>query len=88
MPIIQNTQPALVQDKAGLLRTGALEGLQLPVLMIRGAQSMPVIGLIHAALGARIPQVRDVVIAGAGHMVPLTHADAVASEIRALLDQA
>ena len=71
--------PVIEHDAAGLLpRLGAVT---MPVTLISGAQSPPVIGAVHAALAQAMPQARRVVIAGAGHMVPVTHAVEVAAVI-------
>lgn len=68
----QNT--ALVDDAAGLLGFGRLEGLGLPVLVLQGACSPPVIDAINTELARRLPQVARAVVPGAGHMLPITHA--------------
>jgi len=60
---------------------GALEAIRQPVLLIEGAQSPPIVGAVHNVFAARIPNVRRVVVAGAGHMAPITHPKAVAGEI-------
>jgi len=73
--------PFLDDDRAGLLAPGRLEGLALPVLLIAGGDSHPVIEAIHGALAARMPQADRVVVAGAGHMLPVTHAAQVADAI-------
>lgn len=83
--IVGETSRALNEDSIGLLTPGRLESLKMPVLLIRGARSEPVIKGIHDALAARIPVVRQACISGAGHMVPLTHPDAVAAEILTFL---
>ena len=75
--------PAIEDDNAGLLASGALTRLICPVTLIRGAGSPPVIGAIHRALCSLIPQARDHVVAGAGHMSPLTHPADVAAVIQA-----
>ncbi len=77
--LITLADPAIAEDNAGLLDAGRLEALDIPVTLVRGRETRPVVGAIHAALAARLPQARDHVIAGAGHMVPLTHASAVAA---------
>lgn len=86
MPFIRETEPVLLQDTAGLLPEGRLETLTCPTLLVRGQHTEPVIAAIHATLERRIPGAVDVVVAGAGHMVPITHPDAVAGHIRTLLD--
>lgn len=78
---------ALNADSAGLLVPGRLEQVGVPVLLIRGAESAPIMAAIHDALAARLPDVRQVVVAGAGHMLPLSHAGEVAAEIGAFLDR-
>ena len=88
MPFIHETEPALLRDAKRLLRPGGLEAISCPTLLIRGAQTEPVIGAIHKTLARRIPGAADVIIEGAGHMVPITHPTPVAHHIRALLDQA
>ena len=69
--------PAIEGDNFGLLTSGRIEALTIPVTLIAGANSQPVIAAIHAALATRIPQARRVTIPDAGHMVPLTHPEAV-----------
>lgn len=86
MTFIQETETCLLQDTAGLLQAGRLEGIDCPVLLIRGQKSEPVIAAIHATLARRIPGAVDTVVDGAGHMVPITHPGHVARHIRALLD--
>lgn len=71
--------PVLLEDSAQLLRPGALEALDLPVQMIRGAQSPAVVQAIHASLGQRLPRAVERVVPGAGHMLPISHAAEVAA---------
>lgn len=73
--------PLLHDDRSGLLAPGRLERLALPVLLIEGGDSPPVIGAIHDALAARLPQVDRVVVPGAGHMLPVTHPRETAAAI-------
>ncbi|WP_226782118.1 alpha/beta fold hydrolase [Oceaniglobus trochenteri] len=61
------------RDGAGLLVPGRMERLTMPVTLIRGERSPPVIAAVHRALIARLPQAEERVVAGAGHMLPLTH---------------
>jgi lipase len=75
--LIPAAAPAIEQDNVGLLNSGLIEGLRMPVTLISGANSPPVIAAIHAELARRIPQARIVTIPDAGHMVPVTHPKAV-----------
>ena len=79
--LIVAADPALEGDTAGLLGHGRLEALGVPVLLIEGQRSPPVIGVIQSELARRLPQARRVVIEGAAHMVPVTHAMQVAALI-------
>lgn len=71
------------EDAAGITSPERLSKLDIPVTLIRGDAGQPVIKAIHDALAARIPNATDHVIAGAAHMLPVTHMDQVAAVIRA-----
>ena len=68
-------------DVNGQAAPGALEAVRCPVLLIEGAGSPPIVAAIHDALQARLPNVRREVVAGARHMVPITHPRQVARAI-------
>ena len=74
---IRAQNPVLLDDAAGLLRPDGLEALRVPVLMIEGGDSPPIIDAVQGALCARLAQVTRLVVPGAGHMVPITHPDVV-----------
>lgn len=76
---------ALCDDPTGMLAPGSLSGLTMPGLLLEGSASPRIISHINAALSRRMPNVRRAVIAGAGHMLPITHPTQVACEIGALL---
>jgi pimeloyl-ACP methyl ester carboxylesterase len=84
MRIIPGQDASLVDDRAGLLAPERLARVGVPVLL-RGDRSPPVTAAINAALAARLPEAREAVIAGAGHMAPLTHPQEVAGALRAFL---
>jgi lipase len=84
--LIPAQNPVLLDDAAGLLRAGGLEGLRMPVLLVEGADSPEIIDAVHGALAARLPQVTRLIVQGAGHMVPITHPDLVARAVQAHLD--
>jgi pimeloyl-ACP methyl ester carboxylesterase len=62
-----------------------LEGLKIPTLVMRGEHALPAIVATNDGLARRLGNARNVVITGAGHMGPITHARAVAAEIEGLL---
>lgn len=71
--IIPAQDVAIFGDNAGQLRPGRLEALNIPVLLLEGARTMPIIRAIHPALAARLPDAQRQVIEGAGHMAPISH---------------
>ena len=85
MNLIVAQGPSLAADTGGLLRAAGLEGIGVPVLLVEGARSPPVIGAIMAELARRLPRAKRLVVPGAGHMVPITHPAAVADGIAAHL---
>jgi pimeloyl-ACP methyl ester carboxylesterase len=78
---------ALLDDSAGLLAYLRLEALGVPVLLVEGAESPPIIDAVQEELARRLPQARRLIVPGAGHMVPITHPDIVARAVQAHLDE-
>lgn len=76
---------AIAGDNAGILTPAALSRITMPVLLVEGTASPPVIHAVQSGLAARLPQSRRVVVAGAGHMVPQTHPVPVAAEISRMI---
>ncbi len=79
---------SLRRDTGGLLRYMGLESLGVPVLLVEGGGSPPVIDAIMGELARRLPMAERLVVPGAGHMVPITHPEAVAAAIRKHLHRA
>ncbi|MFZ3580924.1 alpha/beta fold hydrolase [Loktanella sp. DJP18] len=79
MPLIMAGVPAIQDDIHGV--ADRLGRITVPVTLIRGETSLPIIPAIHAAIRAAVPQARDHVVGGAGHMVPMTHTADVAAII-------
>ena len=59
----------------------------MPVLLLSGAQSQEVMPVINAGLARRLSDARCKIIAGAGHMVPITHPEETAAQLRAFWSQ-
>lgn len=78
--------PVLLDDAAGLLRYLGLESLGIPVLLIDGALSPPIIDAVQSELMRRLPMAQRLTVPGAGHMVSITHPAAVAPIVQAHLD--
>lgn len=86
--LIAAQNPTLLDDQAGLLRPGGLEAIRVPVLLVEGGASPPIVAAVHEALMARMPGAQRLVVPGAGHMVTITHAGAVAPRLQRHLDGA
>lgn len=85
MPFIAETEPCLFEDDKTLLEPGRLERITCQTRLIRGSKTEPVIEAIHRTLERRIPNAVDVIVDGAGHMVPITHPDQVARIIAGII---
>jgi pimeloyl-ACP methyl ester carboxylesterase len=79
------SQPFLRDDNAGLLQPGRFARATMPVLLIDGGASGDMVDAISTSIARRLPNVTRKAIDGAGHMAPITHPQAVSSEIRRFL---
>lgn len=85
LSLVQAAEDAVFRDSNGLLAPGRIEAITAPVLLVEGAESPAIIDAIGTALGRRLPNVARLVVPGASHMVPLTHARKIAPKIAAFL---
>ncbi len=81
MPLLAAAAPALFDDVAGLLDPDRLSLVAMPVLLLEGTASPPIISAICEGLERRLGDATRAIITGAGHMAPLTHARAVGADI-------
>ena len=88
MQLVIDTNAFLMEDRANILREGGLESIDAPVMLIAGADSPPIVHDIADTLAARLPDVGRASVPGAGHMLPLTHPQAVADLVRMNLERA
>lgn len=73
IPMVFATGCELEDDPSNQLAPGRLEALTMPVLLLEGTESHPVVADIQATLARRIPKAQRKIIQGAGHMLPMTH---------------
>lgn len=73
----------LLDDQAGLLRYMGLESIGVPVLMVEGGASPPIVHAVQDELARRLPNVSRLVVPEAGHMVPISHPAVVAKAVMA-----
>lgn len=78
------TEPVLMHDTANIL--ARLPLLHTPTLLMRGANSPPVIAEITTHLSQAIPNTSQHTIPYAAHMAPITHPEQTASAINAFLN--
>lgn len=88
LPLVVAGEAAIRDTPAPRLRLADLAPLAMPVLLIGAAVSPPVAGQILDVIAAALPRSHRVTIAGAGHMLPVTHPGPVAAAIRAFLGPA
>lgn len=63
-----------------------IRGMDLPVLLVEGDRTDPIIHAVQDVLEENFPRVTRRIVAGAGHMVPITHAPQVAALLREFLN--
>lgn len=86
IPVVQACNDALFNDSANMLAPGVLNSLTMPVLLLRGAQTHPVIDVINEGLARRIPNAESHVVPGAGHMLPISHPQETARYLKKFWD--
>jgi lipase len=85
MPLVGESERDLHTGSERSLHLDALRSITVPVLLVEGADSPPVVAKILDAVATRLPQARRLAIPGARHMLPVTHPDTLAAAIRAEL---
>lgn len=83
MQVVPQSFDTLYLDDKGVLLPGALEPVAMPVLLLSGGESQPVMPLINDGLARRLADARSIVVPQAGHMLPITHAGETAALLRA-----
>lgn len=83
--VVPDTHAFLCDDTAGLLAPGALDACEIPTVIMRGEHAHSAIIATNDGLAARMPNAKQSVIGGAGHMAPISHPKAVAQVVAELL---
>ncbi|NIZ14375.1 alpha/beta fold hydrolase [Phaeobacter sp. HF9A] len=78
----------LYEDVTGLLAPGALESLPMPVYLVMGEETQPIMRAVMAALSERIPAAKEAEVPGAGHMLPVTHPQVLAGLLETFWQEA
>ena len=79
--ILASSASIITPEVAGPIMAGLPE-LKMPVLLMEGTESPAVIAAINDVIAARVPGIKRQVLAGAGHMGPITSASTVAQMMR------
>lgn len=66
--------PMVLEDGPGLLAPGRLEAIRVPVLLVEGNLSPPIVAAVNRALARRLPHAHCMTVPEAGHMLPISHA--------------
>ncbi len=82
---VVNGSPALFGIGAASMALTDIARIDIPVLLIEGDATHEIIPAIMNALQGCLSNVDRVVVKGAGHMVPITHACEVGKTLRAFL---
>ncbi|WP_232825544.1 alpha/beta fold hydrolase [Albibacillus kandeliae] len=86
--IVPACNTVVTQDRPGLMKPESLARVTMPVLLMRGSTTEEIIGVVNDGLAARLPQARNVVVEGAGHMLPVSHPVETARELKSLFETA
>lgn len=85
MPFVWRSEAEIALPQTATLDAASLRRITAPTLVITGAASPASIGAIAEGLAQVMPDLRQVEIPGAGHMVPITHPAEVSAAIRGFL---
>lgn len=80
--VVPSTEGALFRDTGQMLRPERMARAAMPIHVLSGAQTHPIIPVIAEGLCRRLPRATHAQIAGAGHMLPITHPVETAAELR------
>jgi len=83
--VVPDTVGFLYDDNAGLLRDGVLDRLKVPAILVRGEHAAPAVKAVTAGLTRRMGNAEEVIIAGAGHMAPISHPVEVGTAFKQVL---
>ncbi|MFD2173320.1 alpha/beta fold hydrolase [Rhodobacter lacus] len=87
MPMVRNISAANFEDPGRIWRDDGIEGIEVPVMLIHGDKSPPIVAEVCAAIAARMADVGTACIPGGGHMLPATHAQQVTELIALNLER-
>ncbi|MFD0911670.1 alpha/beta fold hydrolase [Ruegeria arenilitoris] len=81
--VVGAVEGPLFRDTTGLLAPTAMARADMPILLLHGSASHPIMAVVNAGLCDRLPNARQGVVEGAGHMLPISHPGETAAQIDA-----
>nr|WP_217360867.1 alpha/beta hydrolase [Ruegeria sp. HKCCA5426] len=82
VPVVPAVKEAVFDDQKGFLKPGVLDRATVPILILSGTKSNPVMPVIGQGLQNRLPNASYDVVEGAGHMLPISHPAATAKLVQ------
>lgn len=82
MWLIDIQRHAILEDNDWRMTLDDLAAMEMPALVMHGAESPPVMAAMSEVTAAHLGRARVIEVAGAGHMLPITHAAEVARHLR------
>lgn len=86
--IVPACSPSIIEDRPGLTKPGALDMVSMPVLLLRGDQTEDIVAAVNDTFERVLPNAQNVVVPGAGHMLPVSHPKETADALRGLFARA
>ncbi len=88
VPVVPAVKEAVFNDQKGFLKPGVLDRATMPILVLSGSKTNPVMPVIGQGLQRRLPNASFDVVEGAGHMLPISHPKATAQLVQRFWDSA
>ncbi len=85
--VVNAVEDAIFRDSKGLLHTEQLDRATMPILLLRGSETHPIMPAVIDGLTRRLPFASSATISGAGHMLPISHPQATAAHLRSFWAQ-
>ncbi|MEJ6707796.1 MAG: alpha/beta hydrolase [Amylibacter sp.] len=82
MWVIPAQAPGMIDDGPMRMRLDVLTTLECPTLVMRGANSPPIMEALINVICATMPNAQGQILDGAGHMLPITHHGECAARLR------
>jgi lipase len=86
--ILPSSHATVYDDQPGLLKPEALARLTMPMTVVSGQHTHPVIKVVCHAIASRVQDAIEQEVTAAGHMVPITHPKESAEVLRSLFARA